>query len=71
MSNGKTPHFLEGIKKGWLHDYLGIPQDQKIPLDTINGKLSELEGIKEKTPEQLHAEKALNLAKRFHSWRHK
>lgn len=32
---GKTPHFLEGLKKGALHEDLGVPQDTPIP----SGKL--------------------------------
>lgn len=28
---GKTPHFLEGLKKGALHKEMGISEDKKIP----------------------------------------
>jgi hypothetical protein len=28
---GKTPHFLEGLKKGALHKEMGVPEGEKIP----------------------------------------
>src|SRR5579864_2029590 len=32
---GKTPNFLEGLKKGALHRELGVPQGDKIPSGKI------------------------------------
>jgi len=40
MAAKKTPHFLEGLKKGALHKQMGVAQGEKIPVADLHAKLA-------------------------------
>ena len=40
MAKKKTPHFLEGLKKGALHQQMGVKQGEKIPVADLHSKLA-------------------------------
>jgi len=55
------------MKKGTLHKKLGIPEDEKIPLETINNKIKEIKAKYKKDEKMSSADRKfieeLNLAK--------
>lgn len=59
---GKTPHFLEGLKKGALHHQLGVPSDKPIPA----GKLEKATHSENET-----LRKRAQFAENAKHWQHK
>jgi len=64
----------ENLKKGALHRALGIPEDQKIPMELINKKIKELqkkaEGDKKLSDSDQKLLKRLLLARTFKKMKH-